>query len=325
MLARAAEGLYWMGRYLERTEHLCRLLRDQVEALVDRPVREIDFGWRRIYASLGRRPPGPEVGFTGDDDDYTLADAYVLADDLTFERTNPDAIRSGFARGRDNARQVRHAISAEMWTSLNAAWLRLEARSIEEIWKTAPESFYAEVARGLDTFAGAAETTMYRDQGWRFLQIGRFTERAQLTIALLLAHRASVRPRDEPAAEDDWTSLLRVCQAFDAYTRRYGVEVRADRALDLLVSDPLLPRSLCRTLDRAAAELAALPAGPGPAAEARRLAGELAAAGRESPVDRRSPDDHAARLRRLLDRCRELHGLVVAAYVEYDLDAAPLL
>ena len=49
MLSRSAQGLYWMGRYLERARHLSRLLQLQSEALVDRPVREIYFGWRRIY------------------------------------------------------------------------------------------------------------------------------------------------------------------------------------------------------------------------------------------------------------------------------------
>ena len=57
MLSRSAQGLYWMGRYLERAEHLCRLLRLQTEALVDRPVREIYFGWKRIYGSMYRQPP----------------------------------------------------------------------------------------------------------------------------------------------------------------------------------------------------------------------------------------------------------------------------
>ena len=57
MLARSAEGLYWMGRYLERAAHLCRLLRLQTQALVDRPEREIGAGWRRIYRTMNRVPP----------------------------------------------------------------------------------------------------------------------------------------------------------------------------------------------------------------------------------------------------------------------------
>ena len=110
MLSRSAQSLYWMGRYLERAAHLCRLLRLQAEALVDRPIREIYFGWSRIYMSLSRQPLGGSIELLGSDD-YTLADSYTLADDLTFERSNPDSVWGCFSLGRENARQMRHCIS----------------------------------------------------------------------------------------------------------------------------------------------------------------------------------------------------------------------
>ena len=324
ILSRNAEDLYWMGRYIERTEHLCRLLSSQVETLVDRPVQVIDFGWRRIYGSLNRRPPGPEIAFAAsDDDDYTLADSFTLADDLTFEPANPDSIRNGLACGRENARQVRHRISGEMWTCLNAAWLRFSARTIDDIWKTTPETFYAGVARDLDAFSGVAQTTMYRDEGWRFLQLGRFTERAQLMIALLLAQLALVRDGQEGAAGGDWSGLLRTCQALDAYARCHGAEASADRVLDLLVADVLLPRSLCRALEMASRALDAASLGPGPTAEARQMAQDMAQAARGRWSTRPSLDDRAERLWRLQQECRALHDLVFAAYVGYRVDGAP--
>ena len=326
ILSRNAEDLYWMGRYLERTEHLCRLLSCQVETLVDRPVREINFGWRRIYGSLSRHPPGPDLAFAAsddDDDDFTLADSFTLADDLTFEPANPDSIRSGLALARENARQVRHRISGEMWTCLNAAWLRFNARTIDDIWKTTPEAFYVGVARDLDTFSGVAQTTMYRDEGWRFLQLGRFTERAQLTIALLLAQLALVREGPEGEVGGDWPGLLRICQALDAYARCHGAETSADRVLDLLVTDVLLPRSLCRALEMASGALDAAALGPGPTAEARQMAHDLAQATRGRWSTRPSLGDHADRLRRLQRECRTLHDLVFAAYVGYQVDGAP--
>ena len=98
MLSRSAEGLYWMGRYLERAQHLSRLLRVQTETLLDRPVDEIHFGGLRMYGSLDRQPPVGSLELLGQDD-YSLADSYTLADDLTFERTNPDSVWSGVANG----------------------------------------------------------------------------------------------------------------------------------------------------------------------------------------------------------------------------------
>ena len=324
ILSRNAEDLYWMGRYLERTEHLCRLLSCQVETLVDRPVREINFGWRRIYDSLHRRPPGPEIAFaTSDDDDYTLADSFTLADHLTFEPANPDSLRNGLACARENARQVRHRISGEMWTCLNGAWLRFSARTIDDIWKTAPEAFYVAVARDLDTFSGVAQTTMYRDEGWRFLQLGRFPARAQLMIALLLAQLALVREGREGAGGGAWPGLLRSCQALDAYARCHGAEISADRVLDLLVTDVLLPRSLSRALEMASGALDAAALGPGPTAETRQTAHDLAQATRGRWSSRPSLDERADRLHRLQQKCRTLHDFVLATYVGYRVDGAP--
>ena len=116
---------------------------------------------------------------------------------------------------------------------------------------------------------------MYHDDAWRFMRIGCFIERAQLTISLILAHVAATRRTGE-SLNDDWSSLLRVCQALDVYRRRYGVAIRPDRVLDLLVTDERLPRSLTRGMDAVAEELATIEAGPGPAAEALRLARSLA-------------------------------------------------
>ena len=321
MLARNAEGLYWMGRYVERTGHLCRLLRGQMETLVDRPVREIDFGWRRIYGALRRRPSGPAIGFGGSDDDFTLADAFALADDLTFERSNPDSVWCCLAAARENARQMRHCITGEMWASLNLPWLRLRELRIEDVWKTAPEGFYAGVSRDLDTFMGVVERTLYRDERWRFLEIGRCTECLQVGVALLLAHADAVAAAEE-TSDHDWMSLLRVSNALDAYTHRYGVAVRVDRVFDLLVVDPRLPRSLYGAADAVARELAALSPGPGPTGEAASLAALMTRTVRGGwPSEEPVIEERLDRLRQIEAQCRGFHDAVMAAHVAYEIDA----
>ena len=322
MLARGAQELYWMGRYLERAEHLCRLLRLQVESLVDRPIEEINHGWSRIYAGLGRQPPGGDL--TGGSDDYVLADSYTLAGDLTFERSNPDSVRRCLALGRENARQMRNCIGAEMWTCLNLCWLRIRDLGIEDIWKVSPESFYAETTREIATFTGVAEATMYRDEGWRFMRIGRSIERAQLLSSFLLAQLAEREQGGTP--DTGWTNLLRAFLAFDTYKSSYSVEVQADRVLDLLVTDPLLPGSLCRSLDTLAAELAA--SGPGPGANAgaaaERLSGRLCALIRYDWPDCEDREDREALLGQVGEHCRKLHELVNAAHIDYAIEDSPV-
>ena len=348
VLARSAQGLYWMGRYLERADHICRLLRLQTEALVDRPIAEIYNGWNRIYSALDRQPPGtaPELlpgsgaqpnrdaGFlqvmgvpgtrawqTSGGDQYTLADSFTLANDLTFERTNPGSVFSCFAMGRENARQMRHCISADMWRALNLEYLRIQQVNILDIWTTSPEAFYADTASAINTFMGIAAATMYPDEGWRFIQLGRFAERAQFAVDLFLSQIELFSLSYSTAfegSESDWVTLLRAYHALEAYNRTYSVEILPRQVLDLLVMDPLLPDSLCRSLDVASTELASIAPGPDLDADAatRRLAGRLAAMIRYEWPD--TADRRRLHLQ-LNDHCLEMHNLVSIAYFDYAL------
>ena len=313
MLSRSAAGLYWMGRYLERARHLSRLLKQQTESLVDSPPRDIYFGWHRIYGALERQPQAGALELDTDDL-YTLADSFTLTDDLTFEPTNPDSTRTCFAQGRENARQMRHHISAEIWTCLNRSYLRLQGMAIQDIWLRSPENFYAETAAEIDTFRGVTSSTLYRDDAWHFVQLGNYVERAQLSSSLLIAQIAAVRLFEVPA-DAYWTSLLRHYYAFEAYNRASSAAIEPDRVLDLLVTNPQTPR-----LPQPVGLGVVRGVGGGRAARTRRA---------RPPTDARRQSEHirhlvdnkwSALLTREVDRntllreirsaCRRLHDLV---------------
>lgn len=316
MLSRSAAGLYWMGRYLERARHLSRMLQLQTEALVDRPVGEIYFGWRRIYASQGRVPPGGALEVDSDDD-FLLADSFTLADDLTFERSNPGSVWQCFWMGRENARQMRNRISGEMWMSLNVSYLRIQKMGMQDIWSTSPQNFYADTVGDINRFKGVADTTMYRDDGWRFMQLGQAMERAQALISLLAAQLGTAATLEEDS-DADWSTLLRGYNAFDAYANRYGLELDSRRALDLLVTDPQLPGSLIDSAVRIGKELSGF--GPAPdessGAALRRLAGRFGALVEYDWHDWHDRQEFLARAGR---HCRELHDLVSLTYFHYQV------
>ena len=314
MLARSAAGLYWMGRYLERAGHLCRLLRQQTESLVDSPPRDIYFGWHRIYGSLQREPHTGTLEFDNDDL-FMLVDSFTLTDDLTFELTNPDSIRSCFFQGRENARQMRHHISAEMWTCLNQSYLRLQNMEIQDIWRTSPENFYAETAAEIDTFRGVTSSTLYRDDAWHFVQLGNHIERAQLSASLLIAQIEAARMVEIPA-DAYWTSLLRHYYAFEAYNRASSAAIEPDRVLGLLVTNRQLPDSLSLSVSKLCTELTA--AGPGPDAESTAQTRSQAEYIRQLVKSRwpGNADGHSL-LRKIRRACRELHNLITATYFDY--------
>ena len=320
LLARSGAGLYWMSRHLARAEHLCRLLWLQTEALVDRPVRDIHFGWARIYGALGRQPPWGQLE-RFEDDDCLLADSFTLVGDLAFEPANPSSVRSCITIGRDNARQMRQSISAEMWTRLNLAYLRIRDLTIEEIWRLSPEWFFAEIEASIHTFNGVAEATMYRDDGWRFIQLGNAVERVQLLTGLLLSQQAALQ-REEDSADSDWTSLLRQFHALNVYNQRFGVRIVPEQVLELLLADSLLPGSMRRSLNSAATQLGVM--GPGPDADsstaARNILAELDALIR---AGRRDFGDPYQLLRQADGLGRDLHDRINAAYFKYSVELAP--
>ena len=319
MLSRSAQSLYWMGRYLERADHLSRLLRLQSEALVDRPIREIHFGWNRIYSSIRRDPPGGRADLFGDEE-FVLADSFALADDLTFERSNPCSVLTCIAMGRENARQQRHCISPEVWTHLNSVHLRLQQQDLAEIWRFEPRSFYANVQSEINTFSGLAESTMYHDEGWTFLQLGRNVERAQWASSLMLS-QLEISGEVEIVYETDWVSLLRVFHALEVYNHAYSAAVVPNQVIDLLVSDPLLPDSLSRSINTISEEIETVGRGPRRHSNraVHRLAGRLA-----SIINNEWPDseDKEDTLREVDEYAGELHHLVTAAYFEYPIQEA---
>lgn len=318
MLSRSAQSLYWLGRYLERAGNLSRLLQLQSESLVDRPIREIHFGWNRIYNYVRRDPPGGEIRLFGDEE-YALADSFALADDLTFERSNPSSVYSCFAQGRENARHTRHCISPEVWTCLNTTYLRLQQQTIASMWQYEPTAFYQGLAADIETFGGLAESTMYHDDRFSFLQLGRQVERAQGAAALLLSQIDTVvASSSQEFNEEDWTSLLRVFYALEVYNHAYSVAVLPDRVMDLLVSDPLLPESVGRSVALIGSEIAAI--GNGPYSRSgralQRLVGRLAAM-----INYEWPDaeERIPLLREISEGTEELHFLITQAYFDYPI------
>lgn len=279
MLARSAAGLYWMGRYLRRVEHVSRLMEVQVDALVDQSLEQIHFGWLRLFSHLKVTNPSAvlESDFRNHED-WSFSDSFVLADDLTFNVDNPSSIVNSFLQGRENARQMRHCISAEMWLSLNRTYFRLKDLTIDSIWQRDPHLFYAEIVQHISTFIGVCAATLYRDERWEFLQIGRYIEHAQLMAALLIYQaQAATMENYEELDGYDWKSLLDCFQADQPYQNRHGVKVEPNHVMNMLVTDSILPNSIDHAVDQIRARLGELGRAPAQksGALAQRFAGRL--------------------------------------------------
>ena len=322
ILARVADSLYWMNRYLERVEHTARLLGLQLEHLPSSPVREIANGWRRLFSSLDARPPGADIyGGPEDEDDFFFADGYTLTDYLTFETTNPASIVSCLTAARENARQVRDTISNGIWSSLNRAYLRLRDTDLVDIWSREPVMLYRDIVETVQLFDGICASSMRRDAGWHFMRIGRFIERAQLVGSLLEAHCANVK--DTAEEESDWAGLLRACNAFEAYCQLHGAQVGRDKVLGFLVYDVELSYSLRFAVNRLRTSLETVdpPVRGRLPGEPYEIVGRLDSALSHHMVNLTDGGGGWYDLADLVILCRNFHEALERTYVYYPTEA----
>jgi uncharacterized alpha-E superfamily protein len=175
MLARNAESLYWIGRYVERADDTSRILDVSVHQLLEDATVDADAAGRQLLSVLGIAPPAG-----------TSLDVRPLTDLVAFSREHPGSIVSSISSARENARGAREVISAELWECINAMWNAVAERQ-RAAKRFGPHAFFSFVEERAAMFAGFADSTMSRDDGWRFLVLGRSVERVDMIVRLLLS------------------------------------------------------------------------------------------------------------------------------------------
>ena len=100
-----------------------------------------------------------------------------------------NAVLASVTRARENARSVREQISSEMWEQLNGLYLRLREAQAESTRAARPHYLSRMVVDGIHLFGGETDETMAHGEGWQYLQLGRYLERAGVTAARPAARR----------------------------------------------------------------------------------------------------------------------------------------
>jgi uncharacterized alpha-E superfamily protein len=272
MLSRVADSLYWMSRYLERAEHTARVVSVNLNLAFDRAPAELALHWGRLLGSLRLPPP-------------TTASAPPIeaAVGTTLDLANRDSIAACIAAARENARQVREQITSEMWEELNRLFLNVQHTDVTDAaWPERMDGFFRSVIDGVHLFHGVTDATMTHGEGFRFIELGRYLERAGATAALLDVHyrdfaQSSRHPTDVGELVE-WAGLLKACHAFEGYCQRFTADIDSACVAQFLILDEDFPRSLRFGAARIEGALAAVLDDAGrPRGAADRLAGRLRA------------------------------------------------
>ena len=260
MLARNAESLYWIGRYVERADDTARILDVTVHQLLEDSSVDPDHTSRVLLKVLGVKPPSSPLNV------WSLTDLVAFTRDLPGGCSIVDAVSAA----RENARSAREVTSTELWECLNTTYNALPERE-RAAKRLGPHQFFAFIEGRAAMFAGLADSTLSRDDGYRFMVLGRAIERIDMTVRLLLSRVG------DSASSPAWVTVLRSAGAHDTYLRTYRGVLDASRVVEFMLLDRLFPRSVFHSLRVAEHSLDELDHQPhsrvGATAEAQRLLG----------------------------------------------------
>ena len=225
--SRAADNLFWLGRYIERAEGALRILRAWHGRFAEYPDRE-----QPLLADLT---------------------AYLDALDIDTEETVPESLVMNISSALYSASNIRDRFSPDGWLALND--LAKTARDFRAKVQPGDDATRAMTVllRKLAGFAGLVHENMYRFTGWRFLSIGRHLERG-LHMARLLGHFSGP---DAPDGALDM--LIEIGDSVMTHRRRYNVATARLTVTDLLALDQLNPRSIFYQLNEIRTEVELLP------------------------------------------------------------------
>ncbi|MDX1914406.1 MAG: alpha-E domain-containing protein [Methylophilus sp.] len=255
MLARDAENLYWMARYLGRAENTARLIISTSDILLDLP-QGASLGW------------GTVLQIAGIDHMYkkhyeTVAEADIMHFLIADER-NQSSILSSVQNARENTRTLRELLPEELWERINSLYLYI-VNNIDLASKNRRNKylFLQNVIQQRHSIEGLIISTLERDLAYYFIRLGTHIERADMTTRIMDINYAISLPQDSDSDEITrqtlWVGILKALSAFLPYRRLHNVNVNMAGVVDFLFHERRFPRSIIHCLYEIESTLLDLP------------------------------------------------------------------
>ncbi|MEM9720074.1 MAG: alpha-E domain-containing protein [Bacteroidota bacterium] len=250
MLSRIANHLFWMARYMERSEHLARYLKVQYYSSLDAPEK---FGKEVSLYSI--------LFMLGGQKQY-LEKYESLQEDLIlkfccFDEDNIYSIKNCISASRENARSVRNVISLEVWEAINRMFHETNRFSgLDYSQEQSRYDFFQHVIENAYIVKGMFNNTLLRDSVWSIVCIGTHLERAIQTTQILIAKlhdiheiEDNIPPKGKVVLQNyQWTTSLRCVGGFDMSRHYYKKMPNKRNVAEFLILHPEFPKSVAFNL-----------------------------------------------------------------------------
>jgi uncharacterized alpha-E superfamily protein len=237
MLARIADSLFWMARYIERADGIMRMLKINYTASLDKSGAE-EFSWKpvlRLFSTLN------DAEIEAIEKDSKRVMHYMIDD-----RNNHNSLFNIIKSSRENARGVQDHITLEVWSCVNDFYHDIRSDQVYEMVE-ADQSIQL-----LDTllkngllYYGTSDITMPRGDGWSFMNIGKALERALQTVDLLDSKYSALQYDLNAHAETPyWRFLLMSASGYELYVKTYREGLNGKHIAEMMLLNTDFPRAI---------------------------------------------------------------------------------
>lgn len=238
MLSRVAERLYWMSRYLERTEDTARIVSAYNHLIMDIP-KGAEPGWDIMVQILDAQPHF-EQRFRSVNEQNVLK--LLVADTKA-----PCSIPYSIQMVRENVRTTRDVLPEETWELINELSLFAQECAPNSVGRRNRHAFLAEVISRCQTINGLLLSSLSRDHAHSFTKLGRLLECADMATRMIDVGAGDIGERAEQFSTLDpllWGALLQGLSAGSAYRREVGPIVDRQAVVNFVFLAPRFPRSV---------------------------------------------------------------------------------
>lgn len=313
LLARHAANLFWIGRLVERAETVARLFEvGSRNALIPNTSGGFRNEWESVLQASGNADQFEEK-YGGDVRERNIESF------LFFDSDNPSSVASCIENARENARIVRTSLTSQTWDALNNAHQEMRELKRTERSKLSMNDLIDWTLRTAALIRGTIEDTQLRIDGYDFLNIGTYLERADSTARLLDVKYFVLLPQVDFVGTGldnyQWRTILRALSAHRAFNWAYGGEVTASKIADFLILNRKAPRSLITCAEEACWHLDRLARGYGTTTNAQTQARKLVAKLSEITVDDIFDEGLHEFLSRSINEIAELSAVISEVYL----------
>lgn len=240
MLSRVADTIYWLGRYMERTNGMLQVILTQYISSQDEAS---DFMWQpllKIYGELSEEEIS-KVSTSNDALEYMI-----------LNRANSASAYNNVMFSRENARGIQDHISKEVWQCLNDYYHFIRNENLsKDLAASDPVSTIDLLIKNGLLFNGTVDNTMTRGEGFTYINIGKYLERAIHTADITRIKMLELYNKQHDSYEaPNLRYLLYSLFGFEVYLKTYKGKFTAKNVLDLILLNTDFPHSILYSMER---------------------------------------------------------------------------